>query len=183
MTSEERGSTLELREARQPKMKNGIRRKTHERRMSRNRDDKTCASSGGGPGRNKGEQSGLRSTFGTVDRVVSGRIVLRNQLDAPMKPSFGRARSGGAISNVTPHTTEVLPSRTRADEGAVETDPAGGRKVSSVSRASPSSWGAELRCLKLVFLLYKLQAPFGARPSLTPLRRLKEPPGSGGTSL
>lgn len=41
-----------------------------------------------------------------------------------MKPWFGRARSGGAISRVIPHTTEVLPSLTRAEDGAVETEPA-----------------------------------------------------------
>jgi hypothetical protein len=32
-------------------------------------------------------------------------------------------RSGGATSRVIPHTTVVLPSRTRAEEGAVDTEP------------------------------------------------------------
>jgi len=45
-----------------------------------------------------------------------------------MKPSFGRVRSGAAISRVIPQTTDVLPRRTRAEEGAVETEPASARR-------------------------------------------------------
>ncbi len=44
--------------------------------------------------------------------------------DVPMKPECGAVNWGGAISRVKPHTTVVLPSLTRVDEGAVEIEPA-----------------------------------------------------------
>lgn len=104
--------------------------KTHARRILRNRDERTWAWSGGGPGRNSGEHSALKSIFGTVVQSRSpggqwsGHLPRLKRGELPMKPWFGRARSGGAISRVIPHTTEVLPSLTRADDGAVETEPA-----------------------------------------------------------
>ena len=98
--------------------------------MLRNRDERTWAWSGGGPGRNSGEHSALKSIFGTVVQSRSpggqwsGHLPRLKRGELPMKPWFGRARSGGAISRVIPHTTEVLPSLTRAEDGAVETEPA-----------------------------------------------------------
>lgn len=41
----------------------------------------------------------------------------------PIKPLLGVAISGGAISNVTPQTTVVLPNLIKDDDGAVEIDP------------------------------------------------------------
>ena len=111
--------------------KQGV-RETHARRMLRNRDERTWAWSGGGPGRNSGEHNALKSTFGTAVEmnpwvsVGSDLVTVEGGKShvLPMKPWFGRARSGGAISRVIPHTTEVLPSLTRAEDGAVETEPA-----------------------------------------------------------
>lgn len=104
--------------------------------MSRRRAERTCASSEGGPGWKRGEQSGLRSTLGTETEDASEAVSSRERLkedetSEPMKPSFGRVRSGAATSRVMPHTTEVFPRRTSVDEGAVETEPVeGGSGVS-----------------------------------------------------
>lgn len=108
--------------------------------MLRRREDRTCASSGGGPGRNSGEHNALKSMFGTVrgkaDALGFPPLSLSQVrgVPVPMKPSFGRARSDGAISSVMPQTTEVLPNRTRAEDGAVETEPADETRVSGTHR-------------------------------------------------
>lgn len=56
---------------------------TDARRMLRSREERTCASSGGGPGRNKGEHSALRSMLGTVMSALRGvRCVCSGKGDA-----------------------------------------------------------------------------------------------------
>lgn len=57
-------------------------------------------------------------------------------LNSPMKPWFGVAMSGGAISRVIPQTRVVLPRRMRAEEGAVEMEPAPARE----GEAKVSHW-------------------------------------------
>ena len=42
----------------------------------------------------------------------------------PMNPSYGVVVLGGATSSVMPQTTEDLPKRIKAEEGAVDIEPA-----------------------------------------------------------
>ena len=105
-------------------------------RASLSRSDRTCASSDGGPGLNLGEQSAGRSMLGTAGREggIDGR-----HLGPPMKPRSGAWSSGSAISALTPHTTVVLPMRTRADPSAVAMEPAG------MSGRTGDEWGTHRR--------------------------------------
>lgn len=66
--------------------------------------------------RRKGQR---RSTEGSTSR-------------SPMKPWFGVAMSGGAISSVIPQTSVVLPIRISAEDGAVEMDPASEERSASL---------------------------------------------------
>ena len=105
-------------------------------RRSFNQLDNVCASSDGGPGLYRGEQSAGRSMLGTANcrlykLLVAFEVVVRiyddtgqsRRANRPMKPSLGLDISGSATSAFIPQTIVVSPILTSAEPSAVLIEP------------------------------------------------------------